>query len=107
MVPSVSPSPLPIDLRGLCWLGRAEGTSTLLLFGLAMPLKYAAGLPMAVTIVGSLHGILFLAYLAAVLLAVIRHRWPLARGAVLMAAAVIPLGPFLVDHRIPRWYAPR
>jgi integral membrane protein len=100
-------SHLPADLQGLCWIGRAEGTSTLLLFGVAMPLKYAAGMPMAVTIVGSLHGVLFLAYVAIVLVVLLRHRWSLGRGALLMVGAVVPFGPFLIDHRIPRWHAAR
>ncbi|MSP17466.1 MAG: DUF3817 domain-containing protein, partial [Myxococcales bacterium] len=34
----------------------AEGCSFLLLLGVAMPLKYLAGLPLAVRLVGSLHG---------------------------------------------------
>ena len=39
-------------------LGFAEGVSTLVLFGIAMPLKYLADMPMAMRIVGSLHGFL-------------------------------------------------
>ena len=53
-----------IDLRFLAQLrllGVVEGTSTLILFGIAMPLKYLAGMPMAVTVVGSIHGALFVA----------------------------------------------
>lgn len=41
----------------------AEGTSFLVLLLIAMPLKYFAGFPIAVTIVGGLHGILFIAFL--------------------------------------------
>mgnify|MGYP001566950446 CR=1 FL=1 len=37
----------------------AEGVSFLLLLGVAMPLKYLAGIPLAVAIAGWLHGILF------------------------------------------------
>ncbi|HMW67287.1 MAG TPA: DUF3817 domain-containing protein, partial [Chitinophagaceae bacterium] len=36
----------------------AEGISFLALLLIAMPLKYFANLPMAVTIMGSIHGIL-------------------------------------------------
>ncbi len=39
----------------------AEGVSFLVLLLIAMPLKYKANLPMAVTIVGGLHGVLFVA----------------------------------------------
>ena len=40
----------------------AEGISFLVLLFVAMPLKYFAGMPLAVTIVGGLHGILFIAF---------------------------------------------
>ncbi len=40
----------------------AEGVSFLVLLLIAMPLKYMADLPITVTIVGGLHGILFVAF---------------------------------------------
>jgi SAM-dependent methyltransferase len=40
------------------WIAKIEGVSFLVLLGIAMPLKYAAGLPMAVKIVGWAHGVL-------------------------------------------------
>ena len=46
-------------LKALRVFSIVEGVSTLVLFFIAMPLKYAAGMPMAVTIVGSVHGALF------------------------------------------------
>ena len=38
-------------------VGKVEGLSYLLLLGIAMPLKYMAGMPMAVSIVGLIHGV--------------------------------------------------
>jgi integral membrane protein len=84
-------------LKRLRLLGHVEGTSTLLLFGVAMPLKYAAGYPLAVSIMGSIHGLLFMALCCALLVAV--EKVPI--GAKLCAAgvlgAVVPFGPFVVD----------
>lgn len=40
----------------------AEGVSFLVLLLIAMPLKYFADMPIAVTIVGGLHGLLFVAF---------------------------------------------
>jgi len=96
---------MPIDhvyLRRLRMLGIVEGCSTLLLFFVAMPLKYAADLPIAVTIVGSIHGLLFVALVAA--LAIGRDRVPLPSRLVGLGivAAVVPFGPFLVDGRLAR-----
>ena len=41
----------------------AEGISFLFLLLIAMPLKYLAGMPLAVSIVGGLHGILFVSFI--------------------------------------------
>jgi len=92
---------MQIDSRFLAklrLLGVIEGTSTLILFGIAMPLKYFADMPLAVRIVGSLHGLLFIALAVMCLLAI--RRVPigvrLAAGGIL--GAVVPFGPFVVDH---------
>ena len=53
-------------MKKLSWLrkvGIAEGISFLVLLGIAMPLKYFLHQPMAVTIFGWIHGILFVAFL--------------------------------------------
>ena len=57
-------------VRALRHLAIIEGISTLVLFGIAMPLKYFAGMPLAVRIVGSLHGALFVALVLMLLLAI-------------------------------------
>jgi integral membrane protein len=80
-------------------VGFAEGVSFLLLLGVAMPLKYFAGMPQAVKIVGWLHGLLFIAYCLALLRVVVLAGWPLGRAALFFVAALLPFGPFLVDRR--------
>ena len=89
-------------LRRLAWL---EGLSFLLLVGVAMPLKYAAGKPEAVKIFGWIHGGLFMLVCAVLLVVMRRRRWSLRRGALVFVAALIPLGPFIFDSRIARWEA--
>jgi integral membrane protein len=102
---STTPQALPTTLRWLRLIGCIEGISTLTLFGIAMPLKYAAGLPLAVTVVGSLHGGLFLLYLATILVVMALYRWSILRGIALAVAAVVPFGPFVMDRKIPGWHA--
>jgi integral membrane protein len=89
-------------LRRLRLLGTVEGISTLVLFGIAMPLKYLAGLPMAVTVVGSIHGVLFLALATMFVLGT--SRIPISKGlaAAGIVAAVVPFGPFVLDRRLGR-----
>jgi integral membrane protein len=89
----------------LRWVGFAEGVSCLALFGVAMPLKYLAGQPLAVRIAGAIHGGLFLLFLAVLAAVAIRRRWPLRRGAWGLAAAIIPGGTFVLDRRLREWDA--
>jgi integral membrane protein len=81
-------------------LALIEGVSFLLLLGVAMPLKYAAGLPEAVKIVGWMHGILFVALCFLLLKVTIEERWPIARSAMVLIAALLPFGPFVIDRRL-------
>lgn len=83
-------------------IGWGEGISFLLLLGIAMPLKYLAGMPQAVRVVGLIHGVLFMLYLAAALQAALEHGWTWRRTAAIMVASVLPAGPFVVDARILR-----
>jgi len=82
--------------------GFLEGVSFLVLLGIAMPLKYLAGLPQMVRVVGSAHGALFVLYVLIVVQVAVRLRWPLSRVGLAFAAAVVPFGPFLFDAHLRR-----
>ncbi len=84
-----------VRMVGLC-----EGISFLVLLLIAMPLKYFAGRPEAVFTVGWLHGVLFMAYASVTF-------WAWGRGYIrarmvglAALAALIPLGPFLLDPKL-------
>ncbi|MEQ8764021.1 MAG: DUF3817 domain-containing protein [Planctomycetota bacterium] len=81
-------------------IGMIEAVSFLLLLGIAMPLKYAAGLPEAVLVVGWAHGVLFVLFGLALLQVWRVHQWPFARVCLVFGAALVPLGPFLIDKRL-------
>lgn len=78
----------------------AEAVSFLLLLGVAMPLKYVAGQPMAVKIVGWIHGLLFVLFCTALYQAMMKHEWPIKKAATFFVAALLPFGPFLVDGKL-------
>ena len=86
-------------------IGFWEGGSFLLLLGVAMPLKYFAGLPLAVRVVGLAHGIFFLLYVVATLQAAHAQDWPWKRTALVLAAGLLPAGPFVMEARILRGLA--
>jgi integral membrane protein len=89
-------------IRQLRIIGLVEGVSFLLLLGIAMPLKYLAGLPRMVSVVGMIHGVLFVLYVFAVVHAWITARWPVSRALALLVASVLPFGTFLMDPRLKR-----
>lgn len=79
-------------------VGIAEGTSLLVLLFIAMPLKYWAGKPQAVQVVGWLHGFLFVLFMLAVLIVYFQHSWPFKRVVIAFIAAFLPFGTFVFDH---------
>lgn len=81
-------------------IGIVEGASFLLLLGFAMPLKYMAGMPEYVQVIGSLHGALWLAYLAALYDTWRSRDWHWRRAAVGLIASVLPFGPFVFDRSL-------
>lgn len=89
-------------LTWLRWVAFLEGASFLLLLCVAMPLKYMAGEPAMVRIVGMTHGLLFLAYLGLVILARDSRGWDGKTTLLALVASVIPAGTFWADVRIFR-----
>jgi len=87
-------------LRQLRLAAFLEGTSFLVLLFIAMPLKYLAGLPLAVRIVGSVHGLLFLVFLAALYRAGSQHAWPIRRWLIAFVASIVPFGTFVFDRSL-------
>jgi integral membrane protein len=83
-------------------VGVAEGISFLVLLGVAMPLKYWAGLPLAVKVVGWVHGVLFIAYCVCLVQAARKMRWDLERCVGLLIAALLPFGPFVMARGLER-----
>jgi integral membrane protein len=79
-----------------------EGTSWLLLLFIAMPLKYFADMPMAVRIVGSIHGALFVVLCLLLLRCWIARRWPITRAAFCFIAALFPFGAFILERSLKR-----
>lgn len=83
-------------------VGLAEGISFLVLLGVAMPLKYWAGFPMAVKVVGWAHGVLLILFVLALAEAKLRARWSFSYAGVVFLAALVPFGPFMIHRRLQR-----
>lgn len=89
---------VPVAIKRLLWIGHAEGISYLLLLGIAMPLKYMWGLPEAVKITGTLHGILFVLFVFALINAKMDVK--LSTGKIILGflASFVPFGTFFLGR---------
>jgi integral membrane protein len=83
-------------------IAMAEGISFLVLLLIAMPLKYFANLPIAVTIAGSIHGILFVAYIIWMYLVKEKYNKNFLWMVKAFLASIIPFGTFVMDKRWER-----
>lgn len=83
-------------------IGMLEGASFVALLAIAMPMKYMAGNPLGVKVLGPAHGLLFVAYCFLIAETTSARSWPWTRGAGLLLASLLPFGPFVVDGRLKR-----
>lgn len=90
---------LSLSARIFRGIALAEGLSFLVLLGIAMPLKYAADMPLAVKLTGSAHGALFIAYLVAMVPLFVADGWPLRRAPLVVGAAFLPFGTFVLERK--------
>lgn len=92
-------------MTGLVRAAVFEAVTLLALFGVAMPLKYGAGAPQAVSIMGPVHGLAFIVFVWFVL-----RSW--AEGLIgglgvarLLVGAFVPFGGFLNERWLRRQIA--
>ncbi|MBL8036740.1 MAG: DUF3817 domain-containing protein [Nitrospira sp.] len=78
----------------------AEGSSFLVLLFLAMPMKYLMGMPRVVTVVGAIHGILFLVYVAQLAKLRATYQWDNRFSFYAFLASLLPFGPFVFDKHL-------
>jgi integral membrane protein len=81
------------------WLGRLETASFVALLGIAMPLKYGAGIPEPVSWIGWLHGVLLIVYVLALLSVARVFKVGLVQVFVAGVCAMLPFGPVWLEHR--------
>ena len=96
----------PWLIRHLSMMTLIEGSSLIALVLIAVPLKHLAGLPIAVEVVGPIHGTLFLWTVATLLSTMVMRQVPPGKGGLIFLAALIPFGGLwshrLIDRHIAR-----
>lgn len=81
-----------------------EGISFVLLLTIAMPLKYIFNFPGAVKIVGWAHGVLFILYIALLMLCWIEYKWSIRRVLMYFFASLLPIVPFIIERKLRKEY---
>ncbi len=84
-------------------VGTIEGVSALILFFIAMPLKYIAEIPEGKAVVywvGLIHGILFITYAAVTFIAWGKGHLTAKLVGLAALASIIPFGPFIIDRKL-------
>ncbi|TYP98602.1 integral membrane protein [Sphingobacterium allocomposti] len=74
-----------------------EAISTVVLFFIAMPLKYAAGIPEAVKVAGSIHGFLVVLFVILLVMCWNEYKWSVGRVAKYFFLSLIPIVSFWVE----------
>jgi integral membrane protein len=89
-------------LRLIRLIAFTEGVSFLVLLFVAMPLKYMAGLPLAVRIVGMAHGVLFIVFVLVLVWVSIARAWPARRWLLAFVSSIVPFGMLFFDRSLRR-----
>jgi integral membrane protein len=83
----------------LKWSAALEGISVLLLYFVAMPLKYFMNLPALVRPVGLMHGILFMLYVVFVLIVGLQRKWTFGIILISWILSLLPFGTFYAEKK--------
>ncbi|MBW8687053.1 DUF3817 domain-containing protein [Chitinophaga rhizophila] len=82
-------------------IGFLEGVSLIILIFIAMPLKYWAGEPAMVKMVGMVHGLLFTLFVLVTLSVAVTYNWKFFQTTwKVLLACMIPFGTFYIDKYV-------
>jgi integral membrane protein len=82
-------------------LGFLEGISLIVLVFIAVPMKYLAGQPSLVKLIGPIHGLLFTFFVITTLSVATTYRWKFSQTSwKVLLACIIPFGTFYIDKHI-------
>ncbi len=93
-MPSSIHATIPASTRRLQLAALLEGGTLLMLVGIAVPLKYLAAYPIAVSVIGPIHGTAFLFYLWLLTSVASGDGWHTRDIGLALLAALIPFGAF-------------
>ncbi|MDD5156739.1 DUF3817 domain-containing protein [Sulfurimonas sp.] len=81
-------------------INTTEGYSYIILLFIAMPMKYFFAFPIAVKVVGMIHGILFIIFCFLLIKASLDAKWSLKYTLIFFLASLVPFGTFFTKEKI-------
>lgn len=91
-------------MKTLRFMSILEGTSLLLLLFIAVPMKRLLEIPEAVSIIGPIHGGLFILFNLLLLAAIFRFNLKVKHAIIGFIASLIPFGSYLFKAKILNRY---
>lgn len=91
-------------IRRLYLAALLDGFALLALVLIAVPLKYFAGYPVLVKILGPTHGVLFIWLTISMVVALFKGGLSLRMGLLMFFSALVPFGAFFADRQLHRHY---
>ncbi len=92
---------LKSSIGSLRVIGFLEGMSLLILFFIAVPLKYMMDIPEVSEVVGAIHGGLFILFILATLKVHLDKKWKFWKTTwKVLLSCMVPFGTFYVDKTI-------
>jgi len=82
-----------------------EAISTVILFFVAMPLKYFANVPEAVRIAGSIHGFLVVIFVILLVACWQTYRWKFSKVVTYFVISLIPIVSFWIERDVKKQIA--
>jgi len=93
---------IDIMLRIFQQIALWEAISTVILFFVAMPLKYIGGIPEAVQVAGSIHGFLVVVFVVLLILCWNEYKWPFSKVLKYFFVSLIPIVSFWVEKDVKK-----
>ena len=93
---------IPAALTRYRAMAYTVGVLLLVLVLVAVPLRYIWDVPAVVAVVGPLHGVLYMIYLAASFDMALRARWSAKATVLVLLAGTIPVLSFVAERTVTR-----
>jgi len=81
-------------------IGKIEGYSYLILVFIAMPLKYVFHIPEYIRPVGTLHGVLFVAFMILLALMFVKVKMSFKNAVLSFLLSLVPFGTFFLKRLV-------